>query len=542
MSNLSKISLFIASLIMLFYFTIQTMIVFNHISYSQTIGKLGYTCFLLFMSFFLIAILDYVRKSKQTEKDHKFQIQEIDNFIDEAALVSKADERGKITYVNKKFTEVSGYTLDEVIGKDHNIVNSGKHPSEMWSTMYNDVIKEKKVWNRIVTNKAKNGRLYYVDTYVKAQFDPENNKLKGFTSIRQDVTDLKRKETEIRNRMNAINKSNAVIEFDLDGKIIFANDIFCEKMEYNESELVGRYHKIFVSEEFLFSNSRSKEYKEVWKKLKKGEFVSGEFERITKSGKKIWLQATYNPIIDDSGNVYKIMKISTDITERIEQSEEIEKKNVYLEHAAKILRHDMHSGINTYIPRGVSSLERRLTEDDIKNLKIEAPLRMIKEGLKHTQKVYRGVYEFTNLVKKDVVLTKTECNIKSIIEDYLSSTSYRSQVLLDSNLPTINVNESLFCTSIDNLIRNGLKYNDSDTKFVKIYLEDEYICIVDNGRGMTQEDFIHLSKPYVRKEGQKESGTGLGLNICIAILKEHGFFIGSEKLPEGGTKIKIKVK
>ena len=541
MSNLSKISLVIASLIMLFYFTMQTMLVFNHISYSQTIGNLGYTCFLLFIPFFLIVILEYIRRSKQSEKDHKIRIQEIEKFIDDAALISKANEKGKITYVNKKFTEVSGYTLDDVIGKDHSIVNSGYHPSEMWSDMYNVVIKEKGIWNKIVTNKGKSGNLYYVDTYIKAEFDSKTNKLKGFTSIRQDVTELKRKETEIRNRMNAINKSNAVIEFDLNGKIIFANKLFCNTMEYSESELVGRYHKIFVGEEFLFSNSRSKEYKEFWKKLKSGEFVSGEFERTTKSGRNIWLQASYNPIVDDSGNVYKIMKIATDITERVEQSDEIEKKNTYLEHAAKILRHDMHSGINTYIPRGVSSLERRLTEDDIKNLKIEAPLKMIKEGLKHTQKVYKGVYEFTNLVKKDVVLTRSECNIKSILDDYLSSTSYKSQVILDSNLPTINVNESLFCTSIDNLIRNGLKYNDNDTKFVKIYSEDEYICIVDNGRGMTQEDFIHLSKPYVRKEGQKESGTGLGLNICIAILKEHGFLIVSEKIPEGGTKIKIKI-
>jgi PAS domain S-box-containing protein len=526
---------------MLFYFTMQTMLVFNHISYSQTIGNLGYTCFLLFIPFFLIVILEYIRRSKQSEKDHKIRIQEIEKFIDDAALISKANEKGKITYVNKKFTEVSGYTLDDVIGKDHSIVNSGYHPSEMWSDMYNVVIKEKGIWNKIVTNKGKSGNLYYVDTYIKAEFDSKTNKLKGFTSIRQDVTELKRKETEIRNRMNAINKSNAVIEFDLNGKIIFANKLFCNTMEYSESELVGRYHKIFVGEEFLFSNSRSKEYKEFWKKLKSGEFVSGEFERTTKSGRNIWLQASYNPIVDDSGNVYKIMKIATDITERVEQSDEIEKKNTYLEHAAKILRHDMHSGINTYIPRGVSSLERRLTEDDIKNLKIEAPLKMIKEGLKHTQKVYKGVYEFTNLVKKDVVLTRSECNIKSILDDYLSSTSYKSQVILDSNLPTINVNESLFCTSIDNLIRNGLKYNDNDTKFVKIYSEDEYICIVDNGRGMTQEDFIHLSKPYVRKEGQKESGTGLGLNICIAILKEHGFLIVSEKIPEGGTKIKIKI-
>jgi PAS domain S-box-containing protein len=311
---------------------------------------------------------------------------------------------------------------------------------------------------------------------------------------------------------------------------------------YNMSEFIGCYHKMFIGEEYLFGNSKSKEYKEFWKKLKRGEFISGEFERTTKNGSKIWLQASYNPIIDESGNVYKIMKIATDITIRIEQSEELEQKNTYLEHAAKILRHDMHSGINTYIPRGISSLERRLTEEDIKSLKIEAPLRMIKEGLKHTQKVYKGVYEFTNLVKKDVVLSKIDCDIKAILSDYLSSTSYKSQVILDENLPTIEVNESLFCTSIDNLIRNGLKYNDSDNKIVKIYLEDDFICVVDNGRGLTQEDFLHLSKPYVRKEDQKESGSGLGLNICIAILKEHGFSITAEKIKEGGTKLKIKIK
>ena len=87
---------------------------------------------------------------------------------------------------------------------------------------------------------------------------------------------------------------------------------------------------------------------------------------------------------------------------------QLETNNTYLEHAAKILRHDMHSGINTYIPRGVSSLEKRLTDDNIKELKIESPLKMIKEGLLHTQKVYKGVYEFTNLVKKDsVIMAKT---------------------------------------------------------------------------------------------------------------------------------------
>ena len=193
------------------------------------------------------------------------------------------------------------------------------------------------------------------------------------------------------------------------------------------------------------------------------------------------------------------------------------------------------------MPRGLTSLDRRLTEEQIKELKIEAPIKMIKEGLRHTQKVYKGVYEFTNLVKKDVVLNRDECNLKEILEDYLSSTAYRPQVdLLD--LGVFSVNEALFCTAIDNLIRNGLKYNDSNSKIVKIYRIEDILYIEDNGRGLSSEEFKLLSQPYTRKEGQKESGTGLGLNICIAILEEHGFSVSCNKLPEIGSQIKINLK
>lgn len=360
----------------------------------------------------LSSLYTFAYSVKETNKLSDSLI-EFDKFVDASVLVSKADSKGKITYVNKKFEDVSGWKLEEVVGKDHNIVNSGEHSEEFWANMYKTVIKEKNIWNAIVTNKNKNGDLYWVDSYIKAEFD-DKGELAGFMSIRYDITEV------------------------------------------------------------------------------------------------------------------------------IKKTKEIEEKNTYLEHAAKIIRHDMHSGINTYIPRGVSSLERRLTKEDIKNLKIESPLKLIKDGLGHAQKVYKGVYEFTNLVKKDAVLTKSECNIKDILKDFLSSTAYLSQVVLDDSLPTIMVNESLFCTAIDNLIRNGLKYNDNNTKFVKIYFENDSICVQDNGRGMTQEDFNHLSKPYTRKEGQKESGTGLGLNICVAILKEHGFKIDCDK-NNIGTKITIKI-
>ena len=337
--------------------------------------------------------------------------------------------------------------------------------------------------------------------------------------------------------LKSINNSNALVELDLHGNILSANKIFSNTIGYSIKELKGMsYYKLMdpteTSKDWFYS---------FFRELSNGLVKSGEFKRITKDGEEIWIYGNYNPISDPYGNTYKILKVATNITDRKLAEFEIAKKNTYLEHAAKILRHDMHSGINTYIPRGLSSLKRRMTEEQIKELKIDAPLRMIEEGLTHTQKVYKGVKEFTNLVKKDAQLDKQVYDLKEILNSYFSSTSYVKQIII-KDLISLEVNEALFCTAVDNLVRNGLKYNDNSTKMVTIFMEDDStLCIQDNGRGMSQKEFMELSKPYVRKENQKENGSGLGLNICIAIMEEHKFKVTAEKLEEG-TKLKIKLK
>jgi K+-sensing histidine kinase KdpD len=198
----------------------------------------------------------------------------------------------------------------------------------------------------------------------------------------------------------------------------------------------------------------------------------------------------------------------------------------------------MHSGINTYIPRGLSSLEKRITKEDMDKLKITSPIKMIKDGLAHTQKVYKSVYEFTNLVKHTVVLDRTDVNIKESLLKYLTNTSYKNQVVIDELTP-LYVNETLFWNAIDNLIKNGLRYNNSETKEVKIYMENDDIIIEDNGVGFSQKEFESVTGQYLKKEDDSESGLGLG--ITKTILEEHGFNMECEKI-ETGTKIKIKVK
>jgi len=231
-------------------------------------------------------------------------------------------------------------------------------------------------------------------------------------------------------------------------------------------------------------------------------------------------------------------KIQVQDVEIEKQLDDINKKNTYLEHAAKIIRHDMHSGINTYIPRGLTSLEKRVTPDELKNLKIDTSIKMIKDGLAHTQRVYKSVYEFTNLVKQHVVLDKKLVNIKDILTNYISNTSYSSQVDI-KDLIELEVNEILFCNAVDNLIKNGLKYNDSNDKVVNIYIEEDYLVVKDNGRGLTQKQFEKVIKP--KKDETKESEMALGLSISNVIFKEHGFEMSCDK-KEVGTEIKIKLK
>lgn len=334
--------------------------------------------------------------------------------------------------------------------------------------------------------------------------------------------------------LGAINESNALVELDLDGTILSCNDIFCKISGYSQEELQGKHHRTLMP-----STMDVRKYKESWDKLRRGKVVFGEFRRIAKDGSEFWIYGNYNPIKNPYGETYRVLKVASDITEKKLIEMEVGKKNSYLEHAAKILRHDMHSGINTYIPRGLSSLKRRLSDKQIKELKITAPLKMISEGLIHTQKVYSGVKEFTNLVKKDAQLDKAHNNLKDILSTYLSSTSYYKQVVIE-DLGSAVVNEALFCTAVDNLIRNGLKYNDSPTKKVSLFREGNSLYIQDNGRGMSQEQFLELSQPYTRGK-DKEQGTGLGLNICIAIMEEHSFTVKAEKL-EQGTNIIIELK
>lgn len=540
----SRVLICMSSILLISMFLIQVMLIIKVIETSLVFLILDFA----FLATFAITSLVVSREVSINQKREDLKKKNLESILINSALMSRSDNKGNITYVNDLFCKISGYKQHELLGKNHRILGSPIQSKSFWKSMYDSVLTHKSIWNEVVTNTKKSGESYISDSWILGEFD-DKGRHEGYLYIQHDLTDLynsleitKLKEIELTAIMSGINKSSAIIEFCSNGFIISANDKFLNLSGYSKiDEISGKHHSIFMEK----SDTIKKEYEEFWIDLKNGEPKSGEFQKIKKDGTYFWINCTYNPIIDSEGKIVKILQIANDISNSITQKIELERKNAYLEHAAKILRHDMHSGINTYIPRGISSLERRIykvamelgiDEDKLDDI-LKVPMRLLKEGLSHSQRVYEGVKEFTNLVKKDAHLDTIDSNLTSVLKDYLKSTAYSSQVEL-GELGEEKVNPSLFCTALDNLIRNGLKYNDSDSKVVKIYKRKNSIIIEDNGRGMTISEFEEYSKPYSRKTENSESGSGLGLNICIAIVKEHGWRLEMLKFRKG-TKLQI---
>ncbi len=155
------------------------------------------------------------------------------------------------------------------------------------------------------------------------------NTVVGKKNLEKLVEQLNSKEQELSNQINAINISNATIEFDMNGIILDVNENFLNIMGYKEHEVVGKAHSIFVENSYALT----KEYRQFWESLKKGEFKQDEFKRIHKNGESVWLQGSYNPILNEAGKPAKILKIFTDVTqarkqvlELAQQAEEKEKR------------------------------------------------------------------------------------------------------------------------------------------------------------------------------------------------------------------------
>lgn len=218
----------------------------------------------------------------------------------------------KIITANQLFLSTMQYSLQEVVGQKHRIfcepdlVNSVEY-SRFWSEL-NAGNAQSKVFTRI----AKDGSLVYVDaTYFPVK--NEDGKVEKIVKFARDVTNITNQAHETEAIIEALNKSLAMISFSPDGTIEYANNNFLSVFNYGLDEVKGRHHRILCPDSFVNSD----EYGQFWHDLSTGNYKAGQFQRVSHNGTTVWLEASYNPIFDDHGKVYKVIKFATDITERV---------------------------------------------------------------------------------------------------------------------------------------------------------------------------------------------------------------------------------
>jgi methyl-accepting chemotaxis protein len=264
-----------------------------------------------------------------------------EDIMNVTSIVSEADLKGDIVSINDKFLEVSKYPKNELIGHGHNTTRHQDMPKEAFKDLWG-TIGRGQIWRGVVKNRAKDGTPYYVDAVI-APFIGKNGKPRKYLGVRYDITVQELARQNMKGLADAIDKSYATIEFNLDGTIMTANGNFLKTLGYTLDEIKGKHHRMFC--DAVYTNSA--EYQAFWAKLNRGEFDAGVYRRVAKGGKDIWIQASYNPVADEMGRPFKVVKIAMDITAEKNRNAEFEGKMDAVSKAQAVIEFQMDGTILT---------------------------------------------------------------------------------------------------------------------------------------------------------------------------------------------------
>lgn len=253
--------------------------------------------------------------------------------IDRAQASIEFDMSGRVLTANKNFQKLMGYDLDEMVGRHHRMFAESAYTASaeyqaFWERLARGEF-ESGEYKRI----GKDGKEVWIQATYNPIFDPRGNPVK-VVKFATDVTETKLKSADFEAKVNAIDKGQAVIEFDLSGNVVAANRNFLASMGYTLREVLGQHHSIFCTVEY----QQSEEYRDFWLRLNEGEYISGRFQRLGKYSRDVWLQSTYTPIFDLNGKPVKVIKYAFDVT-----------KEVTLEHSIVTRAHEMKNNIKSLV-------------------------------------------------------------------------------------------------------------------------------------------------------------------------------------------------
>jgi methyl-accepting chemotaxis protein len=228
----------------------------------------------------------------------------------QAVIEFKLD--GTILAANENFLQAMGYTMEEIRGRHHRMFAEPGHAA---SAEY------RHFWDKLARGEYDAGQYKRVgkggrEVWIQASYNPildMNGRPFKVVKYATDITEARLRAADFEGQLAAVGKAQAVIEFKLDGTILTANENFLRTLGYTLDEVRGRHHSMFAEPGY----AASVEYRQFWEKLNRGEFDAGKYKRVGKGGREIWIQATYNPILDLNGKPFKVVKYATDVTAEV---------------------------------------------------------------------------------------------------------------------------------------------------------------------------------------------------------------------------------
>jgi methyl-accepting chemotaxis protein len=233
--------------------------------------------------------------------------------LDKSQAIIEFKTDGTIITANANFLNAMGYTLDEI---------KGKHHSMFVEPAYRESSDYREFWARLGRGEFQSAQYKRIgkggrEVWIEASYNPllgRDGKPFKVVKFATDVSGQKAEYADLKGKVDAIGRSQAMIEFNLDGTVVTANENFLKTLGYTLDEIRGKHHSLFVEPAYR----ESPEYRAFWQKLGRGEYDAGQYKRIGKGGKEVWIEASYNPIMDLNGRPWKVVKFATDLTKRKE--------------------------------------------------------------------------------------------------------------------------------------------------------------------------------------------------------------------------------
>ena len=325
-----------------------------------------------------------------TEYNANREYEDYISSINEFNAVISFDTKGHILDANQNFLRLMKYSLNEIKGMHHRIF-VGQNVA--------DTSEYRLFWERLAkgenqTSEFKRFNKSGEAVWIRANYIPIKNNFGSvykIIKIANNITDIKNHTIELTGKVRSIEKSQACIEFDTEGKILNANDIFLDLMGYELKEIVGKHHKMFVKQEII----NTKEYIKFWDDLRNKEYHSGEFERINKDGNSIFISASYNPVLDDTGSVIKIVKYASDITETVKD---------------KKLKSDLNELLERVLSNVVNSIDQSKDLINNTNNNLGSAAQNIQNSAVGAEQIAASVKEITNRTSDATKITELAVN------------------------------------------------------------------------------------------------------------------------------------